>query len=87
MRVASSLMNGLTFEAEIVSGATGKVLRLETEEILSPEDATFGEFAIVEATDAERAALRESGYDLPDYVALPEGGCSIEGCAGQKLDA
>jgi hypothetical protein len=88
MRLASSLMNGLMFQAEIVSGVEGKVLRLETEEILSPVDATFGEFAIVEATDAERKALREAGYELPDSVAPPEGGCSIEGgCAGEKLDA
>jgi len=87
MRLASVLMNGLVFEAELVSAGEGRVIRLETDEILSPDHATLGEFAIVEATDAERTALREAGYDLTDY-APPAPGCpSLEGSLGQKFDA
>ncbi len=62
MKIASELMNGLVFEAQV----EGTVIKLETDEILSPDDAAFGEFEIVEATDEERVALRAAGYTLPD---------------------
>jgi hypothetical protein len=73
MRIASQLFNGLVYEAQLVSIGEGRLLQLQDEEYLSPADATFGEFGILEATPAERAALRDAGYDLPDYTE-PEPG-------------
>ena len=47
------------------------VVILENEEVLTPEDAEFGEFQIVDATAAERDALRKAGYSLAEWV--PDG--------------
>jgi hypothetical protein len=65
-------MNGLTWDAMFSPAladtlAGHAVLVLDNEEILSPEDAAFGDFSIVEATAAEREALRQAGYSLPDW--------------------
>ena len=67
------LMNGLVWEARLSSlspdsPAMKALLILDNEEVLSPEDAAFGEFSIVEATAAERKALSQAGYSLPDWT-------------------
>ena len=79
MKLRSSLMDGLTWEATLSTApadlASGQpVIVLDNEEILSPEDAQFGDFTILEATDEEREALRQAGYSLPDWSPNPEPG-------------
>ena len=69
-------MNGLTWEATLSAapaGASGghAVIILDNEEILTPEDAAFGDFSILEATDVERETLRQAGYSLPDWTPDP----------------
>ncbi|HSB82573.1 MAG TPA: hypothetical protein VLM91_27675 [Candidatus Methylomirabilis sp.] len=71
MKLRSALMHGLTWDARL-SGLPSDsprqaVLVLDNEEILSSEDAAFGEFSILEATAEEREALRQAGYSLPDW--------------------
>lgn len=73
MKLRSSLMDGLTWEATLSSAPAGSsggspVIVLDNEEILSPEDAAFGDFSILEATEVEREALRQAGYSLPDWT-------------------
>jgi hypothetical protein len=73
VKIRSELMNGLTWDARLSTAPTDTlaghpVLVLDNEEILSPEDATFGEFSLVEATAEEREALRQAGYSLPDWT-------------------
>ena len=77
MKLRSALMNDLTSAARLCSmpaySPTGQaVLVLDNEEILSPEDAVFGDFSIVEATAGEREALHQAGYSLPDWSPNPE---------------
>ena len=45
-------------------------------EILSAEDAEFGEFTIAEATADERAALAQGGYSLVDWTPEPVSACA-----------
>ena len=76
MKLRSELMNGLVWEATLTTDSTcsppGRiVVLLENEEVLTPEDAEFGEFQIVEAREAERDALRKAGYSLADWI--PDG--------------
>lgn len=83
MRIASQLMNGLVYEARLVPVGDGMLLELEENEFLSPEDATFGEFAIAEATDEERTSLEAAGYAMSDYVpaeATDGGACGDTQC-------
>jgi hypothetical protein len=66
------LMNGLMWEATLTmdpaAPSPGRlVVMLENQEVLSPEDAAFGEFHIVEATEAERDGLHRAGYSLPNW--------------------
>ena len=73
MKLRSALMNDLTWDARLsaapADSPTGQaVLVLDNEEVLSPEDAAFGDFSIVEATAGERKALRQAGYSLPDWT-------------------
>jgi hypothetical protein len=77
MKLRSSLMDGLTWEATLSTAPAGlasgqPIIVLNNEEILSPEDAQFGDFTIMEATDGEREALRQAGYSLPDWSPNPE---------------
>lgn len=77
MKLRSALMNDLTWDARLSSvladSPTGQaVLVLDNEEVLSPEDAAFGDFSLVEATAGEREALRQAGYSLPDWSPNPE---------------
>jgi hypothetical protein len=73
MKIRSGLMNGLTWDAMLSTAPSDSlaghaVLILDNEEILSPEDAAFGDFSILEATAGEREALRQAGYSLPDWT-------------------
>jgi hypothetical protein len=67
MKLASHLMNGLVYDANLVSRDGRQVLELTEGEYLLPEDAAYGEFEIIDAADEEREALRQAGYDLSDY--------------------
>jgi hypothetical protein len=88
MKIASQLMNGLVYDANLVSRDGKEVLELQEGEYLSPEDATYGEFAIVEATTEDRDALRKAGYDLSDYEApAPECPASWEQESGEPGSA
>jgi hypothetical protein len=76
VKLRSGLMNGLTWEAMLTAeppdSLSGQaVLALDNEEVLSPEDAAFGEFSILEAALGEREALRQAGYTLPDWTPDP----------------
>lgn len=73
MKVRSGLMSGLTWDAMLAAAPADSlsghaVLVLDNEEVLSPEDAAFGEFSLVEASAEEREALRRAGYTLPDWT-------------------
>ena len=74
MKLSCGLMEGQLWEATLrafaVEGSGGRpVIVLSNEEILSSEDAEFGEFTIVEATADERAALAQGGYSLADWTS------------------
>ena len=76
MKLCAMLMNGLMWEATLTTDSTDSspgcaVVLLENEEVLTPEDAEFGGFQVVEATEAERDALRKGGYSLADWI--PDG--------------
>jgi hypothetical protein len=53
----------------------GPVVVLSNDEVLSPSDADFGEFTIVEATAEERETLKQTGYSMPDWTPPQESGC------------
>jgi hypothetical protein len=75
-------MEGQMWDAVLESAPEGKqVVVLSNEEVLSPENADFGEFSIVEATEDEREILKQAGYSMPDWS--PSQG---SGCAGCHLD-
>jgi hypothetical protein len=66
-------MDGQMWDATLEPAPEGApegrlVLVLSNEELLWPDDAEFGEFTVVEATDAEREALRQAGYAMPDWT-------------------
>ncbi len=72
MRLCCGLLGNVTLEARLageaaVVAAGRKVVLLESEEVLLPEDAEYGEFSIVEATEEEREDLPQAGYSLPDW--------------------
>jgi hypothetical protein len=54
------------------------VVVLSNDEVLSPSDADFGEFTIVEATAEERETLKQTGYSMPDWTPPQDNGCG--GC-------
>jgi hypothetical protein len=56
----------------------GSVVVLSNDEVLSPADAEFGEFTIVEATEEERVILHGAGYSMADWDPLQGLGCG--GC-------
>jgi len=89
MKLSCGLMEGLLWEATLqasaVEGSGGRpVVVLSNEEILSSEDAGFGEFTIVEATADERAALAQGGYCLADWTPDPVSACAA--CHGGECD-
>ncbi len=72
MKLCCGLLGNVTLEARLAGEAAvvapgRKVVVLESEEVLLPEDAEYGEFSIVEATGEEREGLRQAGYSLPDW--------------------
>ena len=80
MKLSCGLMEGLHWEATLQASAGESsggrpVVVLSNEEILSPEDAEFGEFTIVEASADERAALAQGGYSLVDWTPDPVSAC------------
>ena len=80
MKLCCGLMDGLIWDATLQPlperGAEGGVVVvLSNDEILSPQDADFGEFAIADATDEERRALKQAGYSMPDWDPAQWLGC------------
>ncbi len=89
MKLAARLTNGVVFQAALIPTATGPVLELEQEELLTPADAAFGEFEIVQATEGEREALRRAGYDFPDHIPIEAAPAGIRSDSARRrpLDA
>jgi len=72
MKLCCGLMEGQMWAAMLQPspefGGEGRlVVVLSNEEVLSPADAEYGEFSIVEATEAEREGLQMAGYAMKDY--------------------
>ena len=92
MRLCCGAMNGYIWEAAVQAAAgeqagAAPTVVLSNEEVLSPADAEFGEFTIVEATEGEREALRRSGYAMPDWDPAEWSGCPtchVEQAAGNE---
>lgn len=86
MKLCCGLMDGQLWDATLQpsseeGSADGLVVVLSNEEVLSPQDADFGEFAIAEATDEERRSLKQAGYTMPDWEPaqwLGRGGCHVD---------
>ncbi len=83
MRLCCGLMDGLVWEAALLTPAEGgpegnPVVVLSNDEVLYPADADLGEFSIVEATQDERETLKRAGYSMPDWDPMPGLGCA--GC-------
>jgi hypothetical protein len=95
MKLCCGLMEGQLWDAALQpspegSPAGGLIVVLSNEEVLSPENAEFGEFTILEATAEERAALTGAGYSMPDWEPGDAQACSAcpeTGCEGGKLSA
>ena len=84
MRLKSALFSGLDWDARLTSerrdsGDRSPVVVLSNEEVLSPSDATFGEFKILDASAEERKLLAEAGYTMPDWTDEDEVGNAGEG--------
>jgi hypothetical protein len=80
MRLSCGLMEGQIWDASVQPSPEGVpeggiTVLLSNEEILSPENAEWGEFSIVEATPEEREALKAAGYSMPDWDPLQGLGC------------
>jgi hypothetical protein len=84
MRLKSALFNGLDWDAILTADAPDSaegipVILLSNNEVLSTSDAEFGEFKIVDASDAERTLLAQGGYTLADWTEEDEVGNPDEG--------
>ncbi len=80
MRLCCGLMEGQLWDAALQTPPDGGpdgglVVVLSNEEIVSPADAEWGEFSIVEATEEERAALKHAGYSMPDWTMDAASAC------------
>lgn len=89
MRLCCGLMDGQMWDAVLTPAANQgldgtPVLVLSNDEILSPADAEWGEFTIVEATEEERATLKGLGYSMGDWEPLQGLGCG--GCHADSSD-
>ena len=89
MKLCCGLMEGQLWDATLQpspegGSESGVVVVLSNEEILSSEDAEFGEFTIVEATADERAALAQGGYSLADWTPDPASACAA--CHGGECE-
>jgi hypothetical protein len=71
MKLCCGLLENLMLRASLernASRADGRtVVILDSDEVLLPEDARFGQFSIVEASAEEREGLQEAGYGMPDW--------------------
>jgi mono/diheme cytochrome c family protein len=82
-------MDGQLWEATLQpspeEGQAGRVvLVLSNDEVVQPADVAFGEFSLVEATPAEREALAQAGYEIPDWEPSADAGCAA--CHGGTLE-
>jgi hypothetical protein len=81
MRLCCGLMEGQMWDAVLqpspkASSETQPLIVLSNDEVLSPADADFGEFTIVEATAEERETLKQAGYSMPDWTPLQGLSCA-----------
>jgi hypothetical protein len=89
MKLCCGLMDGQLWDATLQpspdgSAEGGLVVVLSNEEVLSPQDAVFGEFAIAEATEEERHSLAQAGYAMPDWDPAQWLGCA--GCHSNQSE-
>jgi hypothetical protein len=89
MKLSCGLMDGLVWDASLQASAEEAVggrpvVVLSNEEILSAEDAEFGEFTIVEASADEREALAQGGYSLADWTPDLTSACAA--CPGGECE-
>lgn len=89
MKLCCGLMEGQLWDATLQPSPEGGseggvVVVLSNEEILSPDDADFGEFAIAEATEEERQTLKQAGYAMPDWDPAQWLGCA--GCPTDRTE-
>ena len=87
MLVSCGLMDGVMWDAILQRSTEGDpdghtTVVLSNEEVLSPADAEFGEFAIVGATAEERETLKQAGYSMPDWSPVQGLGCG--GCHAEE---
>ncbi len=90
MKLCCGLMGGqfwnATLQASPDGGAeSGAVVVLSNDEILSPQEADFGEFSIADATEEERQTLKRAGYTMPDWD--PAQWLRCDGCDADPTDA
>ncbi len=90
MKLCCGLMDGQLWDAVLQTSPEGdadggQIVVLSNDEVLSPQDADFGEFSIAEATEDERNSLRQAGYNMPDWDPMQWLGCS--GCHGGDVEA
>ena len=86
MKLCCGLMDGQLWDATLQTSPegnsdSGPVVVLSNDEILSPQDADFGEFSIADATEQERRNLKRAGYNMPDWDPmqwLDCGGCQAD---------
>ena len=89
MLLSCGLMDGVMWDAVLQRSTEGDrddhtTVVLSNEEVLSPADAEFGEFAIVEATTEERETLQRAGYSMPDWSPVQGLGCG--GCQAEESE-
>jgi len=89
MLLSCGLMDGVMWDAILQPPVAGDPVSqvtvvLSNEEVLSPADAEFGEFAIVEATAEERETLQQAGYSMPDWSPVQGLGCG--GCHAEESE-
>ncbi len=89
MKLCCGLMDGQLWDAVLQTSPEGnsdggRVVVLSNDEVLSPQDADFGEFSIAEATEEERQSLTQAGYYMPDWDPMQWLGCS--GCHADHTD-
>jgi hypothetical protein len=82
-------MDGQMWDAVLQPAPEGglvgdRIVVLSNDEVLSPTDADFGEFSIVEATADEREKLKQAGYSMPDWDPMQGVGCA--GCHADKTN-
>jgi len=87
MLLSCGLMDGVMWDAILQPPVAGDPVSqvtvvLSNEEVLSPADAEFGEFAIVAATAEERETLKQAGYSMPDWSPVQGFGCG--GCHAEE---